>query len=621
LNTDAALQQAVAGRYEIGREIGHGGMAVVYLAKDLKLDRDVVIKVLRSELAHYEVARERFLREARVAARLSHPNVIRIFTVEEHGDLAFFVMEYVDGGTVKDAIRREGPLSPYRAAEILREVAWALEYAHGHGVVHRDVKPDNILLDRSTGRSLIGDFGIALVDQRHELTAEGMAVGTADYVSPEQAAGQDTDARSDIYSLGATAFFMLTGRPPFLASDDGKVLMMHRSEPPPSVASIRPEIPAPLTRVVDRCLQKEPPGRYSNSQSVADHLGEFLAGRQVVQPEIHSVVTATEQTLSRWAILAPISGIMVYALEGLQEFGVADLLLLLWVVWILIIELLLQPLALVSALRRIITAGTTYEEFRENVLADVAGRISETSRAPGPRPKHRLVLGLWAVSVATVSLVLVTTEAVAEGAQVGLRSLGVALVMVTIGLLGTFLISVWGVPTAYPLLRRTIWGGSFGRFLFKAAGWRLKGVRRSEVVGRPLFEQVLAARCTSILAELPPVDRRRLRDVSKTIARLRNEAAGLRQHLRVLNRALRQVRELAEDPVTEPTDETNGVDQGVAELQTGTEKEIVSQVDDTTNRLAAIRRELNTIRLGLIRVQTGSISADELRATHEPANP
>jgi tRNA A-37 threonylcarbamoyl transferase component Bud32 len=615
LNTDAALQQAVAGRYEIGREIGHGGMAVVYLAKDLKLDRDVVIKVLRSELAHHEVARERFLQEARVAARLSHPNVIRIFTVEEHGDLAFFVMEYVDGGTVKDAIRREGPFPPYRAAEILREVAWALEYAHGHGVVHRDVKPDNILLDRSMGRSLIGDFGIALVDQRHELTAEGMAVGTADYVSPEQAAGQDTDARSDIYSLGATAFFMLTGRPPFLASDDGKVLMLHRSEPPPSVASIRPEIPAPLARVVDRCLQKEPAGRYSNSQSVADHLGEFLAGRQVVQPEIHSVVTATEQTLSRWAILAPISGIMVYALEGLQEFGVADLLLLLWVVWILIIELLIQPLALVSALRRIITAGTTYEEFRENVLADVAGRISETSRAPGPRPKHRLVLGLLAISVAMVSLVLVTTEAVAEGAQVGLRSLGVALVMVTIGLLGTFLISVWGVPSAYPLLRRTIWGGSFGRFLFKAAGWRLKGVRRSEVVGRPLFEQVLAARCTSILAELPPANRRRLRDVSKTIARLGKEAAGLRQHLRVLNRALRQVRELAEDPVSGPSDEPADVDQGVAELQLGTEKEILSQVEDTTKRLSAIRRELNTIRLGLIRVQTGSIGAGELRAT------
>ncbi len=469
--THAALQQAVAGRYEVEREIGRGGMAVVYLAKDLKLDRPVVIKVLQSGLSHHAPARARFLREARVAARLSHPNVVRVFTVEEHGDLAFFVMEYVDGGTVREAVRRDGPLPPYRAAEILREVAWALGYAHGHGVVHRDVKPDNILLDRSTGRSLIGDFGIALVDQRHELTAEGMAVGTADYVSPEQAAGKDVDARSDIYSLGATAFFMLTGRPPFVASDDGKILMMHRSEPAPPVASIRADIPGQLARIIDRCLQKEPAERYSHSQSVADELGEFLAGRHIVEPEIRDLIATTAHTASRWAILAPIGGIIVYALEGMREFGVADFLLLLWVGWIVVVELLIQPMALVSALRRIIRAGISYEEFRESILADVASHMSDTSRSPTAGLKRRLVFGLAAVTLATASLLLVTTEAVAEGAHVGLRSLSVALVMVTIGLLGTLVISVWGAPTANPLLRRTIWGGSFGRFLFKAAVW------------------------------------------------------------------------------------------------------------------------------------------------------
>jgi serine/threonine protein kinase len=158
-STQATLQEAVAGRYDIESEIGGGGMANVYLARDLKLDRSVAIKVLRSELSRHSGARARFLQEARVAARLSHPNVIRVFTVEEHGDLAFFVTEYVDGGTVTEAVRREGPLPPYKAAEILRDVAWALEYAHDHGVVHRDVKPDNILLDRPTGRALIVDVG------------------------------------------------------------------------------------------------------------------------------------------------------------------------------------------------------------------------------------------------------------------------------------------------------------------------------------------------------------------------------------------------------------------------------------------------------------------------------
>ena len=617
--THAALQQAVAGRYEVEREIGRGGMAVVYLAKDLKLDRPVVIKVLQSGLSHHAPARARFLGEARVAARLSHPNVVRVFTVEEHGDLAFFVMEYVDGGTVREAVRREGPLAPYRAAEILREVAWALGYAHGHGVVHRDVKPDNIMLDRSTGRSLIGDFGIALVDQRHELTAEGMAVGTADYVSPEQAGGRDVDARSDIYSLGATAFFMLTGRPPFVAPDDGKILMMHRSEPAPPVALIRPDIPGQLARIIDRCLEKEPEERYSHSQSVADGLGEFLAGRHVVEPEIRDLVATTAHTASRWAILAPVGGILVYALEGMREFGVADFLLLLWVGWIVVVELLIQPMALVSALRRIIRAGITYEEFRESIMADVASRVSDTSRSLTAGLKRRLVFGLLAVSLATASLLLVTTEAVEEGAQVGLRSLSVALVMVTIGLLGTLVISVWGAPAANPLLRRTIWGGSFGRFLFKAAGWHLNGVRYSEAVGRPLVEHVLATWCRSILMRLPPPDRRRLRDVRKTVAQLERKAEGLREHLHVLNRALHQVRDVAENPETGPDDEDlEGADQSLAELRRGTEQEIVDQVRDTNDQLAAIRRELDTIRLGLIRVQAGSITASELVATLNP---
>ena len=611
---DEALQQAVAGRYAVERQIGRGGMALVYLAHDLKLDRSVAIKVLNPILFHLEQARARFLHEARVAARLSHPNVVRVFTVEEHGDLAFFVMEHVDGGTVTDSVKREGPLSPYRAAEILRQVAWALGYAHGQGVVHRDVKPDNILVDRSTGRALIGDFGIALVDQRHELTAEGMAVGTADYISPEQAAGEEVDARSDIYSLGATAFFMVTGRPPFVASGDAKILMAHRSEPAPAVGTIRPDLPEALARIVDSCLQKHPAARYPHAQAIADELGEFLAGRHVIEPEIRDLISTTAHTASRLAILAPLGGIIVYAIEGVSTVGIADVSLLLWVGWIVIVELVVQPMALISRLRRIIISGITYEEFRESILADVTGRLSDPTRPSPPMLRWRLVVGLAAIVVATISLIMATSAALSGPAGVGLRSLGVALVMVTIGLLGTFMISVWGVPKADPLLRLTIWGGSFGRFLFRAAGWRLPRAARAEVVAQPLVEQVLAARCKSMMAQLSLADRRHLREVGKAIARLAQEATELRKRMQVLSHALRQVRDVAQAPDSSPADEPVGTDRSVADLRVGTEREILDARKEASERLSAIRRELDVIRLGLIRVQAGATTARDLRA-------
>ncbi len=608
------LQEVIAGRYAIEREIGRGGMATVYQARDLKLDRSVAIKVLNMELSSHPTLRLRFIHEARVVAQLSHPNIVRVFAVEEHGDLAFFIMEYVDGGTVKEAVRLEGPLSPYKAAGILRDVAWALAYAHDHAIVHRDVKPDNILLDRSTGRALIGDFGIALVDQRHELTAEGMTLGTADYVSPEQAAGRDIDARSDIYSLGAAAFFMLTGRPPFVASDDAKILMMHRSERAPSVASFRPDLPEPLTRIVNSCLQKQPGARYPHSRTIADELGEFLAGRHVVEPEIRSLISMTSHTASRMVILVPLSGIVVYALEGLSTFGVADVFLLIWIGWILSVEILVRPMALFSTVRRILKDGITYKEFRERVLADRIGDIPDPVGPSVPRLMLRFGVGLLAISAAAASLILATTETVAEHAEVGLRSLGVALFMVTVGLVGTLIISVSGGPKVDHLLRRSIWGGSFGRLLFKVAGFRLKAAHKSGAVKRQPLEQLMAAQCNSIIDQLSSRHRRGLRQVRKALARLEHEAAEAQQRTRVLNRALRKVRDIAEEPDAELEVEPVGDTGSVADLRAATEQELLGALRHASQRLTAIRREMERMRLGLIEVQAGSITVRELRA-------
>jgi len=210
------LQAALAGEYSIQRELGRGGMGIVYLAREVQLDRDVAIKVLPAPLALTPAARERFIREARMAASLSHPHIVPIHRVGEAGGFVFFVMSYVEDETLGERIRTRGPLAPPEATRIVREVAWALAYAHGRGIVHRDVKPDNILLEAGTGRALVTDFGIAQGGKHTgPNTDPGRIMGTAHFMSPEQAAGLPIDGRSDIYALGVVGYLAVSGRLPF----------------------------------------------------------------------------------------------------------------------------------------------------------------------------------------------------------------------------------------------------------------------------------------------------------------------------------------------------------------------------------------------------------------------
>ncbi|MGH7665400.1 MAG: protein kinase domain-containing protein [Gemmatimonadaceae bacterium] len=268
------IKGAVGDRYSIDTEIGRGGMSAVYRAYDVRLARPVAIKVLPPDLAFNPGVRERFMREAQTAARLSHPNIVPIHSVDEHDGVAFFVMAYVSGGNLATLLHQT-PAPPLAGVRrLLREVADALAYAHGHGVVHRDIKPDNILLDPDSGSAMVTDFGIARAmeeGQGNRLTLTGVAVGTPAYMSPEQAVGErNIDGRTDIYSLGIVGYQMLAGAVPFRASNTPAMLMKQVSERPAPLRSVRPDLPRALCDAIDRSLAKAPSQRWQNAAAFRD---------------------------------------------------------------------------------------------------------------------------------------------------------------------------------------------------------------------------------------------------------------------------------------------------------------------------------------------------------------
>lgn len=278
--------KAVGSLFEIEAEIGRGGMAVVYRARDVRLRRRVALKVLPPELAFRDDVKSRFLREAQMAAQLSHPNIVPIYTVDELDGVVFFAMGLVEGETLAQQLAREPRPSVQRVREILREVAEALAYAHARQVVHRDVKPDNILVQRADGHTLVSDFGIArAAEGDSRLTVTGIAVGTPAYMSPEQAMGErEVDGRSDIYSLGIVGYQMLAGGLPFEASNTPAMLMKHISERPRPLHEVRPDLPANLVYAIERAMGKGRDERWRDALSFRDALDENATAGRLSRP-------------------------------------------------------------------------------------------------------------------------------------------------------------------------------------------------------------------------------------------------------------------------------------------------------------------------------------------------
>ena len=280
------LNTALSGRYHIERQLGEGGMATVYLAHDLRHDRDVAIKVLHAERAA-SIGRARFLREIRIAARLNHPHILPLHDSGEVEGFLYFVMPVMRGQTLRDRLRQEGRLSVDAAVRIASEIADALDYAHRHEIVHRDIKPENILLHE--GHAIVADFGIgkAIVEAASEsstFTQVGVTVGTAAYMSPEQASGEGLDGRSDLFALGCVLYEMLIGEPAFTGPSAPAVIARRFTHVPAEVATLRDEIPSGVSGLVARLLARAPEER----PDTGAHVVATLAGARPVNPEARS---------------------------------------------------------------------------------------------------------------------------------------------------------------------------------------------------------------------------------------------------------------------------------------------------------------------------------------------
>ena len=311
-----ALQRAVAGRFSLERELGRGGMGVVFLARDVQLERPVAIKLLAPALAARDDMRRRFLREARLAAQCFHPHIVPIHEVAEQGPLAWFVMGYVAGESLADRLRRAGPLPTDAVRRLGREIGWALAYAHERGVVHRDVKPENILLEDGTDRALIADFGIAVTSSGPH--ASGEVAGTARFMAPEQAVGDAIDGRADLYALGVTLHLAATGQYPELRT----AAVPAASAGASAVVRRRDALPIELRDVIDRCLALDPAERFSDAPAFVAALETVPQSPELPAAalEVRAAAGAT-RTLVEWTAAMALAAVCMVAGEESGSLG------------------------------------------------------------------------------------------------------------------------------------------------------------------------------------------------------------------------------------------------------------------------------------------------------------
>jgi hypothetical protein len=375
------------GQYRIVEQVGLGGMATVYKAYQPSLDRYVAIKILPAYYAHEPGFAERFTREAKAVARLTHPHVLPIYDFGQDNDLSYIVMQYVEAGTLKDMLGQ--PISLTAAADIIKQIADALDYAHEHGIIHRDVKPSNVLMDR--GRwALLSDFGLAkMVEGSVQLTGSGVGVGTPAYMAPEQGQGAQVDHRADIYSLGIVLYEMVTGRVPFEAETPMAVVVKHITEPLPLPRQVRPELPEAVQRIIMKALAKDSDGRYETAGKMAAALRKAVAGLDTEVAEAISsppgVAVGTDEARTvledegATHVVSPPAAPPAPTPKGLPIWAVA-------VVGVLMVIVLLGFLALVrrTRIQRFRSDGATQTAIAQTGATEIPSSTSEGTATPMP---------------------------------------------------------------------------------------------------------------------------------------------------------------------------------------------------------------------------------------------
>jgi serine/threonine-protein kinase len=612
-----ALQEALAGQYSLEMELGRGGMGIVYLALDVRLDRPVALKVLPEHLAKVSDLRARFLREARTAAKLSHPNIVPIHSVDEVGDFVFFAMAYVAGETLGQRIRRRGPLAPSECTRVLREVGFALSYAHSQGVIHRDIKPDNILLEEGSGRALVADFGIAGIVGESEALEEGEIVGTVEFMSPEQASGGRVDARSDLYSLGMVAYYALSGDLPFKSDSVTATLEQVRNTLVPSVVSVAGAAPRRLSKVVDTCLKKSPDDRFASADAFAEVLEAVTVTHKQIPVAVRTFLYDPIDLggdAPAYATLASLTALpMIVATIQAPEVGMV--LLGTFLAFAAGAPAVLIP----PRVRRLLASGNTVADLELGLRQDLEQRREESPHASQSKfSRIRSLLrkaslmsmgGSWTVYwtyvlLSVLGLPLPFNDEVMAGLLFAVG--GACAVGFVIGSIAP------GQEEELRALKKAerrlrFWRSRLGKAIFKISGAGLrKRVTEVRATHRPTELQIgLAAE--ALFESLPRETRKLVGDVPATVAKLEADAQQLRESINMLAEAeasafprnvefptdLREMREMAEKQLSEVVAALETIRLELLRLTAG-----VGSVEGlTTNILAAGDIGDNVVRL------------------------
>jgi serine/threonine-protein kinase len=537
------LQAALAGEYSLQREIGRGGMGIVYLARDVQLDRDVAIKVLPMHLARLTTARERFVQEARTAAGLSHPHIVPIHRVGDADGFVFFVMSYVEGETLGERLRTRGPLPPADAARVMREIAWALAYAHGRGIVHRDIKPDNILLEAGTGRAMVTDFGIARGGAHTPLTDLGKIMGTAHFMSPEQGAKKPIDGRSDIYSLGVVGYLAVSGRLPFEEASVPALIVRQSIDTPPSLMSVAPGVPSALAAAIDRCLDRDPACRFPDGETLAGALAPSPDARSVLPPMLRAwIMSQNPLALPYLGWSAGFSvltlGNIYASMTGNPGSSPVDVAFLLAAASLPIVPIVGFH---INQARKQFRAGYTLADLR-SALQVAQKERNESAALTGESEQSIALRALQLGTIASATWLAVTAGLLMLGTIHENRT---AIAWILSPIFSTMLLGavsnaldVQFIPTKIRNwwqtgIRERLWNSSIGEWLAR----RLGAPEQSRAVGGGVFrptEAALGLAASELFAALPETYRVELFELPSIVAALEARAAEARAEVEVV---------------------------------------------------------------------------------------